>query len=158
MGMDRTPLKEGRLVVGKRTHQVDFLLQSSFMDPDVSDACVVVLTSNGNRGTISHLTICDNPGDFANDLRDFLGETGTPVCLSGGLVDVLASVRLVDRLFATLKATEFNVSRLPQHCDVLGRFSRQATLFADKVVVTRRPYGDRMTYTPRELKFPNATY
>lgn len=146
-----------RFSVDQGTITVDFSKQECLTDPDIADACVEVLTSDGHIGTISHLTISHNPKLFAADLQRKVGSKQVPAILAGGLEDVPKSVELVGKLFTSLRKAGFVVAKTNLHSDVLGRYHRQATLFSDKVVVMRRPYGDNTVLYPLELKFPNPS-
>src|SRR3990167_7922535 len=132
-----TGFQIARFDVLRDTHRVNFAEQASFTDPIVADACVVVLTSDGDQGSISHLAVDSNPLAFAEDLRDLLAKARVPVCLSGGIGTCGPSVRLANSLVDSLRRVGFVVSTSPLHSDLLGRFSRQATLLADRVQVMK---------------------
>ncbi|OGD72130.1 hypothetical protein A3A84_01770 [Candidatus Collierbacteria bacterium RIFCSPLOWO2_01_FULL_50_23] len=129
------------------THLVDFCSVSEFRDPHTANACVRVMTSDGVIGTLSHLTVFHNPEEFVLELALFIGKGGVSVILNGG-EDWPPSRALRDRLRVALVEAGFKISGSPTHEDTLGSFSRDATLTADRVLVTRRPYGES---PPEEL-------
>lgn len=138
---DRFPVECG-------THVVDFRVVPEFKDPQTTDACVRVLTSDGVTGTLSHLTVFHNPEAFVLDLVRRLGKSGIPAILNGGQGHWLPSKALRDRLYAAFLNAGFILSSEPAHEDTLGSFSRGAILTADRVFVTRKPYGE---LPPEEL-------
>lgn len=143
-GFERKPLERfhyERFPVEDGTHVVDFCVVPEFNDPQTTDACVRVLTSDGVTGTISHLTVFHNPEAFVSDLVRLLGKSGVPAILNGGQ-NWLPSKALRDRLSVALIRAGFILSDSPAHEDTLGQFSREAILRADRVLVTRRPYGE----------------
>lgn len=152
------PFKE-RFNVGGGTHQIDFADVPYFEDPrGPATACVVVLTSDGTHGTLSHLTVAADPKQFAEDLRDLIRKDGASVCLSGGssaLPDGRTSHALVDKLVDGLGKAGFHVSRSSQHSDLLGDFNRRVILYPDRVVVMRQSMtSSDKSWQPRELRFP----
>ena len=143
--------------IGRRTHFVNFKDTLFLTDPTIADACVVVLSSNGSFGSISHLTISDNYIQFALDLRRQLGNDDVRICLSGGLDTIPASMQLANGLISCLNTVGMVASSLPQYSDILGRFRRQATLYRDKVVVMRKLNYDEQPYRPNILRFPSSS-
>lgn len=132
---DRFPVECG-------TRVVDFRVVPEFKDPQTTDACVRVLTSDGIIGTLSHLTVFHNPEAFVLELTKLLEKSGVSVILNGGQGHWLPSKALKDRLAVALVGAGFILSDSPVHEDTLGSFSRAAILTADRVLVTRRPYGE----------------
>lgn len=130
------------------THVVDFRVTPEINDPYTTDACVRVLTSDGVIGTLSHLTVFHNPEAFVSDLVMLLGKSGVPAILNGGQGHWLPSKALRDRLCDALVNVGFILSSEPAHEDTLGSFSRSAILRVDRVLVTRKPYGES---PPEEL-------
>lgn len=145
---DRFPVKTG-------TYDVFFNHTPEFIDPDQTDACVRVMTSDGHRGTCSHLNIYHNPGYFAQDLRVSLGcWDKIPAVISGGLDRIKESRDLVDDLIEALKENGFIVSIDQKHSDIGGAFSRAATLRRDGVTIRRKAYGVDTNEETIELTFP----
>lgn len=147
-------IKISRFDIKERTLKVNFQRRPSLEDDQVAGACVAVLTSDGSFGTISHLTIADDPVLFGRDLRDFLGKPD-PVCLSGGWEKWKWSVELVQGLVKSLKDNNFPVSTTSRHSNLLGSFVRKAILYADHVEVLRgRTLNDLLVAAPITLHFP----
>lgn len=145
-----------RFDVKKYTLLVDFARQPSCTDPMVADACVAVLTSDGAKGSISHLTIAHCSHTFAEDLRDLLGKDNIPVCLSGGMGTLGSSIRLANGLVYSLRRVGFKVSTSSLNSDLFGRYSRRAIICADRVQVMRRAYGANQLYQPKIIYFPEV--
>ena len=149
----RNYMKE-RFDVLKRTKTIDFSKESELIDPTTADACVRVCTSDGHVGSLSHLSVDENPEQFARDLRDFLGKDGIPAVLNGGMGNWEASIELVERLTQALIKNGFLLSKDPDSSDVLGQYSREATIKRDRVCVTRYAYCENPTPEKLSLKFP----
>lgn len=148
----------GRFDVPEYTYVVDFAKTPSFIDPTAADACIEVMTSDRTTGTLSHLTIGNDPEQFASDLRALLGKKGIPVCLAGGLASTapfpLTSTGLADRLTAALFREGFLVSQHDPHADLFGYFTRTSELYPDRVVVSRTAYGPTPHTERKILTFP----
>lgn len=127
---------------------------------DVQEAtmCIVVLASDGQRGSISHLTTparCQEQQHkaslFAWALQQYWGKSAA-ICLVGGTTGI--SELFIHSLAQELTAREFTVSLESSHCDLGGcLIDRQATLEARRVRVERRCY--RGPVDTVELQFPN---
>lgn len=145
---DRYPVDVG-------TKVIDFSILTGYSDPVIANACIRVLTSDGQFGSLSHLTVFHNPERFTADLAARLGKTNVPTILNGGDGDWMPSRILRVRLWDSLTKAGFILSNQSQHEDTLGKFSRGATLMSDKVLVSRVPFG---TTIPEEitLSFPKT--
>lgn len=147
-----------RFQVPENVQMVNFAKDSSLTDCWRADACVEIATSDGNTGTISHVSIACDPVLFARDLRDFLGQDEIPVCLVGAACETSGdpAYQLAVGLLENLSTAGFVVSAEPDHSDLFGLCTRQSTLFADKVLVNRRPYGSGRELETRTLRFPKV--
>ena len=124
--------------VEKDTHLVDFHKDVTLRDPKSADGCVEVLTSDGKKGTLSHVPIHTNTEQFSKDLRQKIGEGRIPVCLSGGL-DTKDSANLVCGLKIDLANEGFDIK--DERNDTGGNATRRTTLFAERVEIEKIDYA-----------------
>lgn len=127
--------ERGRSDLQNKIIAVDFAETPQISDPNEAYSCVVVLTSNGRIGTISHLRTRVNVQKFVQALFQF-HRGSTPACLVGG--DDRDSNHLIESLRMELEKLGFGLSTSLEHND-LGGYSvgRKATLFPDRVHVKR---------------------
>ncbi len=128
---------------------VDFAQQTSFRDSQDAAMCIIVLASDGSRATVSHLTTPQFDRErmvkaklFAWRLREHW-QKPVPICLVGG--NTLISESFIEALVAELAEEGFQVDTDPRRNDLLQGtlVYREATVYQDKVVVTKRHYrGD----------------
>jgi len=123
---------EERFPTEALTHIIDFSETTSIMDPLVANDCVAVITSDGETGTLSHVSTYNKPRLFSNDLYSLLNGSRHNVFLSGG--DSSISNDLVNGLIESLKEKGFTIEGI---IDVLGSSLRQATLFNDRVEIKK---------------------
>ncbi len=120
---------------------VDFSKVPSYTDPNSSDMCVAVLTSDGHIGTLSHLQDNANIAAVADNILS-IHNGATPICLAGGS-DVM-SPSLIANIIETFKMKGFTLSDLPSSNSLGGSLIyRRATLFPDRVEVDCRPYSGK---------------
>lgn len=138
-----------------QTLKIDFGGQKSLEDRVLAHGCVVVLTNDGEAGTLSHLTTENDGRRFAQDLRDQLGRPSIPVCLVGGDETLSASLSLVTLLVEQLPRVGFKLRPRRPYSDILGSFLRQTTLTPTGVHVRRLPIQTGLDISKViNLKFP----
>lgn len=116
-----------------REQGIDFTKQRSITDNSVANACYEVFTSDGKIGTINHLYYVTDPKLFAEDLRRRLGNGIINICVTGGDSDFPMS----GNLLLELERQGFVIKGY----DIGGKYSRQGTLFKDRVELIRIPFG-----------------
>lgn len=149
---------EPRFDVNLLTQTVNFDEQTSLTDQEIAGGCVVVLTSDGHKGSISHLTVFNDPEQFSIDLAKLLKEKNIPVCLSGGSSSNPQSINLVEKLKEHLQKNGFILSSNDNHMDVLGEYMRQATIMPDGVMIKRIPNSNPNDIGIKFLRFPKNNY
>lgn len=136
----RKGLKEA-LALQNSTIVVDFSEVLSYTDPNTSDACVSVLSSDGRVGTLSHLQTNANVTAIADNLLS-IHKGPTPICLAGGSDSISRS--LIAKIVETFRMRGFTLSNLPASNSLGGSLVyRRATIFPDRVVVNCEPYSGK---------------
>lgn len=131
--------------------KVDFSENLQFTDRNEASICVIVMTSDGKIGTLSHLQIDAPTGRIADTVLAVHDGKPTAVCLAGGTS--FASDRLITDIRQEFGQRGFVVSELPEHNDVGGAFHfRESTLFPTHVEVLNYFSGGNQTVT---LQFPS---
>lgn len=123
-------------VVGQSDHssirQIDFSLQPLFKDPDPFDNSILVIGSDGQRGSLSRLDTSVDPGEYASALLKHWREP-VPVVVAGGNSGSSESINLVQDVILRLEEAGFQIVDR----DVGGLWERQATITAHQVRITR---------------------
>jgi hypothetical protein len=154
--------RNDRLNIKTETKMIDFRT-ISFIESKTAHACINVLTSTGTFGTLSQLTIGNNPKLFAIDLKNMLIEReqsieNTSVILVGGSDIHPQGIELAHSLQKCLSYNGFKVSDNPKNNDLGGPYSRKCILFPDKVTVFRTPLetsiGQKIENIEINLTFP----
>jgi hypothetical protein len=123
--------KWGRSILENDIIAVDFSQSPFFRDPNEARWCVVATTSNGQLGTLSHLTIDIDIENYAEMLLKYHIEP-TSVCLSGGWDG--ESETLLDDLYIELQKRGFKMTSSPENNEVGSILrNRTATLYPDRV-------------------------
>lgn len=118
---------------------VDFSVIASFADVNWVDMCLVVLSSDGALGTLTHLQVDANVPEFVTSLLNLYDGKPVSICLAGGS---LGGEKLIERVCQELELNGFIVSLEPQHASLGGsNMYRQVTIFKDRVRVKHIPYS-----------------
>lgn len=129
---------------------VDFAKQDSFLDPNSTSMCIVVLSSDGSIGTVSHLQTDADTDRAAQTVLEFHGQP-TGLCLAGG--NDMDSEDLLEKIISSFTSRGFVLSLDRQHSDIGGnQIRRQSELHPSYVNVVRRPYIGQVTTSV--LTFP----
>ncbi len=146
---------EGSMSLQNNIIGVNFSQTPKYIDTNPAGMCVVVPTSDGKKGSLSHLQDDVDVEKFADALKKYHNNSPTSVILSGG--DTGISEHLITDICKCLSSRGFTLPRNETEADLgnIGGKSvyRIAALYPDKVEVIRKPYnGPQQTVT---LKFPN---
>ncbi|MBU2632136.1 hypothetical protein KKG52_00295, partial [Patescibacteria group bacterium] len=119
---------------------VDFSKIKSFSDPNLAAMCVVVCTSDGSFGTLSHLQTNADVKAWADELKKF-HPSPTPVCIAGGISGI--SDELLKNITSELTDRDFIVPETDSDIDYGGsnNTTRRVCLFKNKLKITQNPYG-----------------
>ncbi len=152
--MLRKHKSEGGNYLQGKTIGVDFSETPSFTDPNEATMCIVVLTSNGRTGTLSHLPPeTENISELTDSLLAYHGEPASAIFV-GGAYQV--SDRLLVSLYNELGSRGFATPSSMNQADIGGVLNnRVATLYPESVVVKK--YFDDRSPEQVQLKFPNRT-
>jgi hypothetical protein len=137
--------------VSQMTHVIDFADTETLTDPIVAQACVEVMTSDGQIGTLSHINVDNDVSSFVRQLKQLLKKDGVPVILVGGLETSLKSLQLIDDLITELSDAGFTIDE--NNCDLSGSYKRRSTMSKDGVLVLRQSLGTEEASRVR-LSFP----
>ena len=123
--------------------EVDFSNTESLLDFNTALMCLVVVASDGQKGTLSHLTIPNdagaykkNPVIFADRLAS-VWKKSVPVCIVGG--ETLISNDYLISLSINLEEKGFLLDRKRMRTGGV-LFYRHVRLFADRVIVREYRY------------------
>ena len=125
---------------------VDFSKNPKLDDFDTALMCLVVATSDGHRGTLSHLEIPNDveqynqsPAKFADRLQQHW-KKGVPAIVVGG--EDGDSTEFLNQLKIELQQRGFVLNL--EHQESGGRqIYRRVTLYPDRIVVSTRPYSGK---------------
>jgi hypothetical protein len=128
--------------------EVDFNKTSYFKDPNISVMCLVVMSSDGEKGSLTHLEDSQdvNINDFVNELYKYHNGLA-PICLSGGM-----RKQFITSVANSLKSSGFIVSFDPEHFGSGGY--RKNTIFPEKVIVKTIPDEGNPRGIETSLSFP----
>jgi len=150
------PSRYDGITVGERigllnhTILVDFAITPQFTDPNSSLMCIVATTSNGQTGTLTHLSVGADVAAYVQRLEKLIPEPAG-VCLSGG--ETIISDRLLHQLLTQLRKKGFLVDdRLPYSELGGSNIIRRATLHPDRVFVEKTYHGGEQHW--HTLTFP----
>lgn len=130
---------------------VDFARTPSFRDTEEATMCVVVLTSDAKKGSLTHLIPDADVEKFTMQLKKYHTEPAA-ACLVGG--EDRTSEKIINEIYDRLPRLGFSMPSETCHSDTGGiGVDRRATLYADKVRVKR--YSSPDSIQTFELKFPN---
>lgn len=122
--------------------EVNFNEIKRFPDNDIASMCTVVCASDGNRGTISHLTKNQDPEEYAKSLRKTWANNPS-VVMFGANEDVGGSLEFFNDVMTNLASagfqivdTNFGGSHLYRH----------GILLREKVVVRISNYSETIKY------------
>lgn len=145
---------ESRFDINRQTRRINFNTQLILKDYVLAHGCVVVMTNDGENGTLSHLTTYNNGKQFVADLRDELG-SNIPVCIVGGEKHLVASRALVHTVIENLQHVGFKLKPKRPYSDVLGYFLRQSILTKTGVEVRRLSIPSDVEFSHIiKLRFP----
>lgn len=150
--INRIKKQEGKDVLLENTIIIlDFNQTPFYKDTNEARMCVVVLTSDAKKGSLTHLTTKADVEKFTAQLKKYHNEPAA-VCLVGG--EDRTSEKIINEIYDRLPRLGFSISRESCHADTGGvNFDRRATLYKDKVRVRRYSPPDPIQII--ELKFPN---
>ena len=139
--------------------EVDFAEIKQFRDFGHAAENLVVMASDGIKGTLSHLTIPITDDEQKMSIEIFTEKlTGywnkkVPVCLAGGKDGV--SDKFIAAIKNSLIAKGFTVSDAPENNDLGGKsIHRNCILSADKVIVRSKDYRNHQLDKLVTLAFP----
>lgn len=125
---------------------VNFSQDPQFTDPSEALMCLEVLTSDGKKGSISHLQTDANVDLWVKKLLGYHGQPCS-VCLSGG--EDGTSDSLISGVSFILERNRFTLSDK----DIGGNgIYRIATLFSDHVNIMKNSYSDRLASVTLQFK------
>ena len=142
-------LGEGYPITHNRIVSVEFKNIPRFPDNDLAAWCTVVCGSDGQFGTISHLTITQDPRKYAESLRDFWRKP-VGLVMYGGDEDIGDSMDFFRNLQGELQELGFSIGDTDEGGTSLYR---HGTLMVDKVVLRVTNYLETIK-TEKELYFP----
>lgn len=136
------PIAEAAETFGDTHNQivvVDFNRLAHFADNDLAHTCIVVPVSNGEKGTISHLTVNMDPVVYAQELAQYWRDERPPVIPIGGDRSgnhITTSEQFLDTLIHELAVQGFPV--VPVSDMLLGAtdYLRNVVIFPNEVRVS----------------------
>ena len=146
--------RKGVLAAQERIITIDFKTVTSFTDPSQADSCLVVVSSDGFLGTLTHLQVNTSVVEFVDNLSKIYAGKTASICLSGAGSPGEYRVAEVVR---ELKQRGFKVSLNKEHATTGGLACyRRATVYSDKVQVILSPYSGKKSDKKSEvtLSFP----
>jgi hypothetical protein len=140
-----------RIALLNKTIVVNFSETPHFTDPNSALMCVVLLTSDGKMGTLTHIDIHANVEAIVHRLKQVL-PTSHPLCLTGAENHI--SDNLLRKLRFFLEKEGFAVPTTFPSAELGGRnVVRRATLYPSSVLVEKSTRGNE----PEWLRLSFAT-